>query len=107
MIASLDRGKNIAFLPMHDERAAPYVTWVPVSERFKSFHVIERSGDAHSRGAAVIATLTLIRSTAWLGRLLRAVKARRIVDLVYAMVAAGRGWIGMYVRDAPGPVRWP
>ena len=91
---------------MRDERAAPFVEWVPESERFMSFHVIEPSGRAHSRGAAVIATLALIHRTAWVGRLLGAVHATRPVDLVYALVARSRGWFGRYVRDADGPVRW-
>lgn len=106
-IAKLDRDKRLSFLPMHDERAAPFVVWVPASERFCSFHVIEPSGMAYSRGAAVIATLGLIRSTERLGRLLRVMRARRAVDLVYALVAANRGRVGRFVQDMPGPVRWP
>jgi predicted DCC family thiol-disulfide oxidoreductase YuxK len=107
LIATLDRSGRLAFLPMHDERASPFVGWVPESDRFSSFHVIEPTGRAYSRGAAVIATLGLLRGTVWLGRILRTMRAARLVDLAYALVAALRGRAGRFVRDAPGPVRWP
>ena len=106
-IAKADTTHRLAFLPMHDERAQPHVAWVPESERFMSFHVIEAGGRAYSKGAAVIETLSLLGPTSWLGRLLRMVKATFVMDVLYAVVAWSRGYLGRFMRDAPGPERWP
>lgn len=107
LIAMADTTHRLAFLPMHDERAEPHVMWVPRSQRFKSFHLIEPTGAAYSRGPAVIATLCLLHSTSWLGGALRALRATKVMDVAYALVAWNRGRLGKLVRDAPGPIRWP
>ena len=106
-VARLDGAQRLAFLPMRDERAEPYVLLVPDSVRFKSFHVIESDDRTSSRGAGVITVLSILRSTSVLGRALRALYATWLMDLLYAGVARSRGFLGRFVRDAPGPVRWP
>lgn len=90
---------------MHDERAAPFTDLVPEARRFKSFHVIEPDGTAHSTGSAVIAMLSLLERTRRLGTALAALQMRRLVDVVYWMVSTNRAFLGRFVRDAPGPVR--
>ena len=106
-VAKLDGDRRLAFLPMHDERAEPYVSLVPDSDRFKSFHVIEPAGRTSSRGSGVISALSIVRSTALLGRALRVLRASWFMDLLYAGVARSRGFLGRFVRDVPGPIRWP
>ena len=91
---------------MHDERAAPFIAFVPEHERFKSFHVVEPSGAAHSTGAASIATLTLLARTSYLGRLLAALRLTPVMNVVYWAIARSRGFLGRFVRDEPGPERW-
>lgn len=91
---------------MHDERAAPFIELVPEHERFKSFHVIEPSGAAHSTGAASIATLSLLARTSYLGSALAALRLTRVMNVIYWAIARSRGFLGRFVRDAPGPDRW-
>lgn len=92
---------------MLDEKAAMFVALVPDRERFKSFHIIEPEGATYSRGVAVIATLSALRYTRWIGRLAAILRLGLVMDVLYAIVARSRGFLGRFVRDAPGPVRWP
>lgn len=106
-IAKLDGAARFAMLEMHDERAAPYVCFVSDADRFKSFHVIDPDGATHSRGSGAIVTLATLRSTTLLGRALRFLRLTILMDILYAGVARNRTFLGRFVRDAPGPVRWP
>lgn len=92
---------------MLDERAAPFVALVPDRERFKSFHIIEPEGATYSRGPATIVTLVALRYTRWIGRLATVLRMAPVFGFLYALVAQSRGFLGRFVRDAPGPVRWP
>jgi hypothetical protein len=91
---------------MHDERAAPYVELVPEHERFKSFHVIEPRGAVHSKGAASIATLALASRTSYVGRALSALRLTWLMNGLYWALSNSRRWLGRFVTDAPGPIRW-
>lgn len=91
---------------MLDERVARYVSLVPERDRYKSFHLIETDGSSHSRGAAVVASLTTLSRTRYLGRALSALHATRLIDVLYWAVAKNRERFGRVVRDAPGPVRF-
>ena len=97
--------------PTGDARSDPavevFARLVPEAERFKSFHIIQAEGKTYSRGAAVIATLSRYRYTAWIERLARFVPLTPVMDFLYTVVARSRGLLGRFVRDAPGPVRWP
>lgn len=92
---------------MHDERAARAVEAVPEEVRFTTFHVIGRDGTGYWGGAAVRATLASMRGLSWLGRLLALPPLRILVDLFYAGLVRSKGVLGRFVRDAPGPERWP
>ena len=107
LIARLDKAGRFSFLPQHDERAGRFVALVPDTERFKSFHVIDPDGSTHSRGDATVVMLATLRPTSLLGKLLRTLRAGRVVTILYQVVASNRGRLGRFVRDAPGPVRWP
>ncbi len=92
---------------MRDERAAAAVQAVPGDVRFTTFHVILPDGSGLSGGAAVIQTLSEIASTAKLGRILGLRVLRPFVDVFYRSLVVSKGFFGRFVRDAPGPVRWP
>ncbi|MDQ3953673.1 MAG: hypothetical protein M3279_12050 [Actinomycetota bacterium] len=92
---------------MRDERAAPAVEAIPPDVRFTTFHLIRPDGAGFSGGAAVVETLSAISSTARLGRTLGLRVLRALVDVAYRGLAASKGIVGRFVRDAPGPVRWP
>ena len=92
---------------MRDERAAAAVQAVPSDVRFTTFHVILPDGSAFSGGAAVIQTLSTIAATSKLGRILGLRALRPLVDVFYRSLVMSKGFLGRFVRDAPGPVRWP
>ena len=92
---------------MRDERAAAAVQAVPGDVRFTTFHLIRPDGSAFSGGAAVIETLSAVRATSMLGRALGLRGLRPLVDAFYRGLVASKGWLGRFVPDAPGPVRWP
>lgn len=91
---------------MHDERAAPSMSLVPERDRFTSFHIVMPDGRAHSRGAAVIATLTMTSRTRYLGHILTVLRLTKLVDGLYLVVSTYRAFLGRFVKDAPGPERW-
>jgi predicted DCC family thiol-disulfide oxidoreductase YuxK len=107
LVARWDKAQRFSFLPMRDERAEPFARLVPEAQRFKSFHIIEPSGETCSKGAGVITLLSILRYTTKLGRLAAVLRLRPVMDIMYAAVARSRGFLGRFVRDAPGPVRWP
>ena len=92
---------------MRDERAADALQSVPEDVRFITFHLIGRDGTGFSGGAALIQTLSAIGWTSRLGRLLSRRPLRAVVDAFYRFLAASRGFLGRFVKDAPGPIRWP
>lgn len=92
---------------MRDERAARALEAVPEDVRFTTFHLVDPDGNGFSGGAAVVATLRSIRSTSSLGRLLGHRPLRMLVDAFYAFLVRSKGVLGRFVKDAPGPVRWP
>ena len=92
---------------MRDERAAPAVLAIPDDVRFTTFHLIRPDGAGLSGGAAVIETLSEVGATSLLGRALGFRPLRPLVDLFYRGLVFSKGFIGRFVPDAPGPVRWP
>ena len=103
----IDRRGELAFLPMRDERAAEAVQAIPEDVRFTTFHLIAPDGSGFYGGAAVIETLSALRWTTWLGWLLGRRLLRPLVNAFYRSLAASKGFVGRFVPDAPGPVRWP
>lgn len=92
---------------MRDDRAARAVEAIPEDVRFTTFHVIGRDGEGYWGGGAVRATLASMRGLSWLGPVLRIMPLRLLVDLLYAGLVKSKGVLGRFVRDAPGPERWP
>ena len=101
----MDAGEALDLLSMHEERAAPFMSWVPATERFTSFHLVRPDRRAYSRGAAVIETLKVTGRTRYLGRILAVLRLTKLVDVLYWIVAARRDFLGRFVTDAPGPDR--
>lgn len=80
---------------------------VPEDVRFSTFHLVTPGGDGLHGGAAVVETLAALDRTARLGRMLRRRPLRKLVNAFYALLARSKGFWGRFVKDAPGPVRWP
>lgn len=92
---------------MRDERAAGAVEAIPAGVRFTTFHVIRPDGAGFSGGAAVVETLSAIAWTSRLGHVLGSRLLRPLVDVFYRSLVKSKGFLGRFVPDAPGPVRWP
>ena len=92
---------------MRDERAAEALEAVPEDVRFTTFHLVDTEGRGFSGGAAVRATLSSLRGLSWLGRLLALLPLRLLVDAFYSALVRSKGVLGRFVKDAPGPERWP
>ena len=103
----MDGRERLAFLPLQDERALPAAQAVPEDVRFTTFHLVTTTGAGLHGGAAVVETLAAVDRTARIGRVLRRQPLRKVVDAFYAFLARSKGFWGRFVRDAPGPVRWP
>ena len=54
-----------------------------------------------------MALLAELRLTRPLGRVLRALRAARVVDALDTFVARHRGGLGRFVPDGPAPRRYP
>jgi predicted DCC family thiol-disulfide oxidoreductase YuxK len=107
-IARLDRGQQIALLPLTDQEAGRLLDAVPENRRTESWWIVGRDGVpvAGKRGAGVV-LLTEIRPT-WLpGYVLGAIGLSRLIDTLDAFVARHRGRLSRFVPDGPAPQRYP
>jgi predicted DCC family thiol-disulfide oxidoreductase YuxK len=107
-VAALDRGQQLAILPLADEEAGRLLDAVPESRRTESWWVVRCDGipDASKRGAGIV-LITEIRLTRPLGRGLRTIGLSRLVDALDALVARHRGRLSRLVPDGPAPRRYP
>lgn len=104
----LDRGEQLALLPLGDAEAAGLLASVPEEERTQTWWLVGRDrvpvrGD---RGGGVPA-LREMRLTRPLGRLLVALRASWLVDAFDRLVARHRSRLGRILPDGPAPRRYP
>lgn len=104
--ARLDRGRELAFLPLDDPAAEPLLARLPEHERFETWHLPAPDGSLAGHGAGVVRLLGALRLTRPLGRLLGLVPDGAL-DRAYGVVARQRGRLGRLVPDRPGPRRFP
>lgn len=106
-VAVLDRGQQLAFLPLADEEALRLLDAVPENRRTESWWVIRDGIPVASKRGAGIVLLTEIRPTRLLGRVLGAIGLSPLVDALDALVARHRGRLSRLVPDGPAPRRYP
>jgi predicted DCC family thiol-disulfide oxidoreductase YuxK len=94
-VGRLDRRERLAFLPLGDADAAPFLADVPAGERLSSLRLAEPDGRLLARGAAVkaVAAHLGIRSAG--------------LERAYDVVASRRGRLGRLVPDGAAPRRFP
>jgi predicted DCC family thiol-disulfide oxidoreductase YuxK len=85
VVARLDRGERLAFLPLDDPRADALLETVPADERLASWRLVRRDGS--------------VRGHAWL--------RGRLPDAAYGLIARNRRRLGRFVPDRAGPYRYP
>lgn len=107
-VGALDRGQQLALLPLADEEAVRLLDAVPENRRTESWWVVRRDGTpiAGKRGAGVV-LLTEIHPTRLLGRVLGAVGLSLVIDALDELVARHRGRLSRFVPDGPAPRRYP
>ena len=107
-VAALDRGQQLAFLPLADEEVARLLDAVPESRRTESWWVVRRDGMpvAGKRGAGIV-LLTELRRTRLLGRVLDAIALSPLIDAIDTLVARHRARLSRFVPDGPAPQRYP
>ena len=107
-IAALDRGQQLAVLPLADEETGRLLDAVPENRRTESWWVVCRDGvPVAGKSGAGIVLLTEIRSTRLLGRVLGAIGLSPLIDALDAFVARHRGRLSRFVPDGPAPQRYP
>jgi predicted DCC family thiol-disulfide oxidoreductase YuxK len=85
IVAQLDRGARLAYLPLDDPAADGLLASVSPDERFESWRLVRRDGSVVGYG--------------W--------TRSRLADAAYRLVARNRGRLGRLVPDGDGPRRYP
>jgi predicted DCC family thiol-disulfide oxidoreductase YuxK len=85
LVVKADRHERLAFLPLSDPAAAPFLERLHESERPASWRLVRRDGSMVGYG--------------WI--------RGRLPDAVYGIVARHRGRLGRVVPDGPAPRRYP
>jgi predicted DCC family thiol-disulfide oxidoreductase YuxK len=108
VVAALDRGEQLALLPLADEEAGRLLATVPENRRSESWWIVRRDGmpvAGKSGGGTVL--LTEIRLTRLPGRVLGAIGLSPLIDALDGFFARYRGRLSRFVPDGPAPQRYP
>jgi predicted DCC family thiol-disulfide oxidoreductase YuxK len=107
-VAAIDRGQQLAILPLADQQAGRLLGAVPEAARKESWWLVRRDGVpvAGKKGGGIV-LLTEIRSTRLLGRALLVTRLCSAIDAIDAFVARHRGRLSRFVPDGPAPYRYP
>jgi hypothetical protein len=85
VVARLDRGRRLAFLPLDDPAADELLASIPATERLASWRLVRRDGSVAGYG--------------WV--------RGRLPDAAYGLIARNRGRLGRLVPDGEAPRRYP
>ena len=107
-IVTLDRGQQLAVLPLADQEAGRLLDGVPENRRTESWWIVRGDGVpvAGERGGGIV-LLTEIRPTRLLGGVLGAIGVSPLIDALDRFVARHRGRLSRFVPDGPAPQRYP
>jgi predicted DCC family thiol-disulfide oxidoreductase YuxK len=106
IVVRLDRGEELAVLPLRDERAAPFLEPLPEDERFASWRLALTDGTLAGYGAGSVALLQAMRLTRPAASVLATLPGR-VLEVPYGVVAGHRSLLGRIVPDGPAPLRFP
>jgi len=102
VVIRLDRGRELAVLPLDDVEAATFLEHLPEEERHASWRLARDDGVVVGFGAGLPELLREMRLTRPLGMLVGLVPDRSL-DAAYRAVARRRGRFGRLVPDGPAP----
>jgi predicted DCC family thiol-disulfide oxidoreductase YuxK len=103
MVVRLDRGRELAVLPLRHPAAAPLLEPLRPEERFSSWRLARPDGSLAGHGAGVVPLFETMRVTRPLARLASLLPAG-ILDRLYGLVARHRRALGRFVPDGPAVV---
>jgi predicted DCC family thiol-disulfide oxidoreductase YuxK len=108
VVATLDRGEQLALLPLTHEGAGRLLVRVPEDRRAESWWIVRRDGVAVAgKSGGGIVLLTALRLTRPLGHLVAAIGLSAVVDALDRFLARYRGRLSPFVPDGPAPQRFP
>jgi hypothetical protein len=104
----LDRRDELALLPLAEDAAVQLLAGITERRRDDCWWLVLKDatpipGDAGG-GVALLEEMRLTRT---LGRLLRVVRAGRLIDGLDKLISRHRGGLGRFVPDGPAPCRYP
>lgn len=105
-VARLDRGDELALLPLQDPAAEPLLASLAAEQRLETWRLARADGSLTGYGAGVPELLAATRLGRPAGRLLGLIPAGAL-DAGYRLVARNRRRLGRLVPDGPGPRRYP
>jgi len=108
VIAAFDWSKQLAMLPLGDEKACRLLATVPENRRSESWWIVSRDGmPIAGKSGAGIVLLNEVALTRWLGLVLGALGLSSLIDALDAFLARHRGRLSRFVPDGPAPQRYP
>jgi len=108
VVAALDRGEQLALLPLSEEGAARLLAPVPENRRTESWWIVRRDGmPVAGKSGAGIVLLTELQGTRRLGRVLGVIGVSPFIDALDGLFARYRGRLSRFVPDGPAPQRYP
>ncbi|MBA3333190.1 MAG: hypothetical protein H0U30_04295 [Actinobacteria bacterium] len=102
----MDRDEELAFLPLRDLRALPFLDGLDEDEQYATWRLAFRDGSVVGYGDGLTRLLETMRLTRFAARLVSRIPAS-LLDSVYGTVSRHRETLGKVVPDRPGPRRFP
>jgi predicted DCC family thiol-disulfide oxidoreductase YuxK len=106
VVARLDRGHDVALLPLQDPAARALLAELNDDERLSTWRLLQPDGSTVGYGAGLPSLLATLRATRWLGRALERAPDRAL-DGLYTAIARNRGMLGRLVPGGDAPRRYP
>lgn len=108
VVATLDRGEELALLPLADEQAGQLLASVPGPKRSECWWLVLRDGTPirGDHGAGII-LLAELQATRRLGNVLGRLRMSPIIDVLDKLLARCRKRLGRFVPEGPVPLRYP
>lgn len=102
IVGALDLHRRMTRVPFAHPKASVLLNSLPLSEQYRSFHLVLPTGRIHSAGAGVPAVVGLLPTGAVVSKLLaRAPQLLRTIRYLYDLAATEKELSACGRRDAP------
>jgi len=107
MVRRVDRSDRLAYVSLRDPLAEELLPGSTVEERAAHWHLIQPDGTDLIGGAAVLALLEALPPTRLIGRAVRSLRMEKLLTAIDGFIGRKRSRLGDFVKDRPGPIRYP